>query len=173
MPDPDNVAHIVSDGRYYIKSADGKFTLQTGAAVNADNGDTQQASVITGNDISWTELEYDRNMQWTLAQIDENYYTITNFMDGRILKLENDSLERGVKVVAEKLDGATPGDNAKWYIKQNDDGQYYICSKYNGMYLSFSKVEAGQTPVVYTKMTAMSRRTTLRLLRRLRKQASI
>lgn len=151
MPDPDNVAHIVSDGRYYIKSADGKFTLQTGAAVTADNGDTQQASVITGNDISWTELEYDRNMQWTLEQIDENYYTITNFMDGRILKLENDSLERGVKVVAEKLDGATPGDNAKWYIKQNDDGRYYICSKYNGMYLSFSKVEAGQTPVVYTK----------------------
>ena len=176
MPDPDKAAHIVDDGRYYIESLDGSYVLAVGEVNPVEPTETLEASVettestetegivepaettalseIADDSIIFTDIEYCRNNQWVLSQVDENYYVITSAMDGSYIMLEQDSLERGIRLVAAPLDGSNIPDRAKWYIKESDDGGYYICSKHNGMYISFSKEAGGEGAFTYTKNDA-------------------
>lgn len=151
MPDPDKAAHIIDDGRYYIESLDGNYVLTIGAAEPTENTDTPETGEAADDGIVYTDIEYSMGSQWVLSQVDENYYVIVSVVDGRYLMLEQDSLERGTKLIAAPLTCSDIPESAKWYIKESDDGGYYICSKYNGMYISLNKEERGEGAFIYTK----------------------
>lgn len=135
MPDADNASQIVDEGRYYIESIDGSYIVSQ----------TEQ-----GTDVTIAPLEYGRNNQWMLVPTDNKYYIIMSTDGNKYLRLSEEGFAGGTRVIAETTDGSNLTDTAKWYIKKDSSGNYNICSKYNGMYLSFNKLENGQNAVVYS-----------------------
>lgn len=157
MPDLDKAEHIVDDGRYYIESLDAKYAL-TVKKEQLENIETAEKEETAAGSMVYTEFEYCRDNQWELSQIDENYYVIVSAADGRYLMLEQDSLEKGTKVIAAQLTDSIIPDSAKWYIKESDEGGYYICSKYNGMYISFENIGSGEAAFIYTRNNSYAQR---------------
>lgn len=135
MPNADNASQIMNEGKYYIESTDSKYAITTASDTGV---------------VSLSEMEYDSSLQWMLMPIDDKYYVIKLINEDRYIMLSEEGFAGGISVVANILDGNIP-ETAKWYIKEETEGNYNICSKYNGMYLSFANSEAGATANVYTK----------------------